>query len=156
MLVLGQEQDHRGGGYSPQESFVGQLTLVNVWAELLSPGQILRTFTRCDRYIGSLVGWPDFQWGIKGQVEVSARLCVSATSAFVLHCCTNTEGKNHQVKLSLLLDCIYIDLTDFFGTTVKYGFACLLHTISISTHTRKRSTQKLGRGAEMNGCQSEE
>lgn len=74
MLVLGQEQDHRGGGYSPQESFVGQVTLVNVWAELLPPDQIFRTFTRCDRYIGSLVGWPDFQWGIKGQVVVSARL----------------------------------------------------------------------------------
>ncbi|XP_050712143.1 sushi, von Willebrand factor type A, EGF and pentraxin domain-containing protein 1-like isoform X3 [Eriocheir sinensis] len=68
MLVVGQEQDHRGGGYSPQESFVGQVTLVNVWAELLPPDQIFRTFTRCDRYIGSLVGWPDFQWGIKGQV----------------------------------------------------------------------------------------
>lgn len=77
MLVLGQEQDHRGGGYSPQESFVGQMTLVNVWAELLPPDQIFRTFTRCDRYVGSLVGWPDFQWGIKGQVMVGVRLVFS-------------------------------------------------------------------------------
>lgn len=76
MVVLGQEQDQRGGKYSPQESFVGQLTLVNLWAETLSPGQILQIYTRCDRYVGSLVGWPDFQWGIKGQVGVSVKICI--------------------------------------------------------------------------------
>ncbi|XP_063877551.1 sushi, von Willebrand factor type A, EGF and pentraxin domain-containing protein 1-like isoform X4 [Scylla paramamosain] len=68
VLVLGQEQDQRGGGYSPQESFVGQVTQVNLWAEVLPYHQVRHIFHQCERYVGSVVGWPDFQWGIKGQV----------------------------------------------------------------------------------------
>ena len=27
-------------------------------------------FCRCDRYVGSLLGWPDFQEGLRGEVQV--------------------------------------------------------------------------------------
>ncbi|KAG7158260.1 Sushi, von Willebrand factor type A, EGF and pentraxin domain-containing protein 1-like 3 [Homarus americanus] len=70
ILVLGQEQDQRGGNYNPQESFIGDMTLLNVWEEVLTPAQVEAIFTRCDRYMGTVLGWPDFQAGIKGQITV--------------------------------------------------------------------------------------
>ncbi|XP_071546933.1 sushi, von Willebrand factor type A, EGF and pentraxin domain-containing protein 1-like isoform X1 [Panulirus ornatus] len=71
-LVLGQEQDHRGGSYSPQESFIGEMTHVNFWDEVLSQAYIETAFSRCDRYVGTIIGWPDFQAGIKGHVTVKS------------------------------------------------------------------------------------
>ncbi|KAK8726504.1 hypothetical protein OTU49_010282 [Cherax quadricarinatus] len=71
-LVLGQEQDQRGGSYSPQESFIGEMTLVNVWSEELNPSNVEAIFSQCDRYVGSTLGWPDFQPGIKGQITVKS------------------------------------------------------------------------------------
>ena len=93
MVVLGQEQDQRGGGYSPQESFVGQLAQVNVWDEVLPYDQVLHTFNRCDRYVGSLVGWPDFKKGIKGQVVVSTRLSVRSSDKWRMTSQISIESK---------------------------------------------------------------
>ena len=39
-LVLGQEQDSVGGGFSEEESFQGMLSNVNVWDHVLDSAQI--------------------------------------------------------------------------------------------------------------------
>ncbi|KAG7270324.1 hypothetical protein CRUP_007025 [Coryphaenoides rupestris] len=38
-LVLGQDQDRRGEGFNPVESFVGSLSQLNIWDRVLSPQQ---------------------------------------------------------------------------------------------------------------------
>lgn len=71
LVVLGQEQDQRGGGYSPQESFVGHMTLVNIWGEQLSAARVHHLYTLCERYVGSVRAWPDFKASVRGQITVS-------------------------------------------------------------------------------------
>ncbi|XP_068228821.1 sushi, von Willebrand factor type A, EGF and pentraxin domain-containing protein 1-like isoform X2 [Palaemon carinicauda] len=71
-VVLGQEQDKRAGGYSPQESFIGELTRLDIWDEYLSPEFISETFVQCNRYVGNILGWPDVQAGLKGQVMIKS------------------------------------------------------------------------------------
>lgn len=39
-LVLGQEQDQRGEGFNPAESFVGSISQLNIWDYILSPEQV--------------------------------------------------------------------------------------------------------------------
>lgn len=39
-LVLAQEQDQRGEGFNPAESFVGSLSQLNIWDYPLSPEQV--------------------------------------------------------------------------------------------------------------------
>ncbi|XP_042878589.1 sushi, von Willebrand factor type A, EGF and pentraxin domain-containing protein 1-like isoform X2 [Penaeus japonicus] len=92
-LVLGQEQDQRGGSYSPQESFRGEITLVNLWAKELSLIDVLRTFSRCDRYVGDVTGWPDFQAGIKGQVKTKP-------STFCHGCGVPSKPSDGQVRVN--------------------------------------------------------
>ncbi|OXB54309.1 hypothetical protein ASZ78_008305 [Callipepla squamata] len=38
-LVLGQEQDQKGEGFNPAESFVGSISQLNIWDHVLSPQQ---------------------------------------------------------------------------------------------------------------------
>ena len=70
-LVLGQEQDRRGGKYSPQEAFIGEITLLNIWGQVLDEPRIIALHSQCDRYVGDVKGWPDFLSGIKGTIKVS-------------------------------------------------------------------------------------
>ncbi|KAK4305073.1 hypothetical protein Pmani_023017 [Petrolisthes manimaculis] len=84
VMVLGQEQDHRGGGYSPQESFVGHMTLANLWGERLSAARVHHIYTQCERYVGNVRAWPDFKAGIRGQITVkTSTFCRGCGVAFV-------------------------------------------------------------------------
>lgn len=39
-LVLGQDQDQRGEGFNPVESFVGSLSQLHIWDRVLDPQQV--------------------------------------------------------------------------------------------------------------------
>lgn len=39
-LVLGQDQDLRGEGFNPVESFVGSMSQLNIWDRVLTPQQV--------------------------------------------------------------------------------------------------------------------
>lgn len=39
-LVLGQDQDQRGDGFNPVESFVGTVSQLNIWNYVLTPQQV--------------------------------------------------------------------------------------------------------------------
>ena len=68
VLVLGQEQDKVGGGFSNAESFVGNISLFNIWDRKLSAKAITDMADSCTEYDGSLKAWPDFLAGIHGDV----------------------------------------------------------------------------------------
>ena len=39
-MVLGQDQDQRGEGFNPVESFVGSISQLNIWDRVLTPQQV--------------------------------------------------------------------------------------------------------------------
>ena len=74
VFVIGQEQDRQGGKYSPQEAFAGEITLLNVWSEVLPESKVLTLHSECQRYVGDVKGWPDFMAGLKGNIKVNIEI----------------------------------------------------------------------------------
>ncbi|XP_035375850.1 sushi, von Willebrand factor type A, EGF and pentraxin domain-containing protein 1 isoform X3 [Electrophorus electricus] len=74
-LVLGQDQDQRGEGFNPVESFVGSLSQLNIWNYVLSPQQIRSLATSCpsDLQKGNVFAWPDFLHGVTGRVKINPK-----------------------------------------------------------------------------------
>jgi len=68
MLVVGQEQDVRGGQFSSSESYVGQLHGLNVWNYTLSSSEIQQLASSCG-YLGNAMAWPDLLAGTSGHVQ---------------------------------------------------------------------------------------
>ncbi|GFT70691.1 sushi, von Willebrand factor type A, EGF and pentraxin domain-containing protein 1 [Nephila pilipes] len=69
-LVIGQEQDAVGGGFSPVETFTGNITRVNMWNSYFSKSNITRLCSLDDDIPGKVVAWPDFLPGVKGNVNI--------------------------------------------------------------------------------------
>ncbi|XP_076997754.1 sushi, von Willebrand factor type A, EGF and pentraxin domain-containing protein 1 isoform X2 [Tamandua tetradactyla] len=73
-LVLGQEQDKKGEGFNPAESFVGSISQLNLWDYVLSPQQVKSLATSCPEELrkGNVLAWPDFLSGIVGKVNIDS------------------------------------------------------------------------------------
>ncbi|KAG7461968.1 hypothetical protein MATL_G00196770 [Megalops atlanticus] len=74
-LVLGQDQDQKGEGFNPVESFVGSISQLNIWNYVLTPQQIKALATSCpkDVFRGNVLAWPDFLRGTMGRVKISEK-----------------------------------------------------------------------------------
>uniref|UniRef100_A0A8C4ZWE3 Sushi, von Willebrand factor type A, EGF and pentraxin domain-containing protein 1 n=1 Tax=Gadus morhua TaxID=8049 RepID=A0A8C4ZWE3_GADMO len=75
-LVLGQDQDSRGEGFNPVESFVGSLSQLNIWDRVLSPqqvGSVLASSCPASHvtHRGNVLAWPDFLNGQMGRVKTT-------------------------------------------------------------------------------------
>ena len=70
LVVLGQEQDERGGGFSAAESFQGQMTRLDMWGHVLTQEEVVRLAASCRPHHGNLLAWPDVQGGLRGQLKV--------------------------------------------------------------------------------------
>ena len=70
LVVLGQEQDERGGGFSAAESFQGQMTRLDMWGHVLTQEEVVGLAANCDPYHGNLLAWPDVHGGLRGQLKV--------------------------------------------------------------------------------------
>ena len=68
-LVLGQEQDSIGGRFEASQSFIGELTDVNIWDHAIKEHEIKRMSKSCLTGVGNLFQWPDFKSHIKGSVK---------------------------------------------------------------------------------------
>lgn len=62
--MVGQEQD--SDGFSSSESFIGQLTRLNVWSMELPLTTIDEMRVSCDAGNGDVIAWPDIQSGMRG------------------------------------------------------------------------------------------
>ena len=72
LVVLGQEQDEKGGQFSVVESFQGQITRLDVWRHVLTQEEVLRLVTSCHPYFGNLLAWTDVLEGLRGHIQVRA------------------------------------------------------------------------------------
>ena len=69
-VVLGQEQDSVGGGFDSRQSFIGEISGVNVWDHVISSDDISRMSKACTAEEGNVITWSDFRSGIRGNVQV--------------------------------------------------------------------------------------
>lgn len=109
-LVLGQDQDQRGDGFNPVESFVGSISQLNIWDRVLTPQQIKVLSSSCPAsqvtHRGNVLAWPDFLNGVVGRVKVNQNSifcadCPKLESAVPhLHVSTVELSPGAQVQLS--------------------------------------------------------
>ncbi|KXJ15390.1 Neuronal pentraxin-2 [Exaiptasia diaphana] len=71
-LIIGQEQDKVGGGFDISQSFVGELTEINIWNRVLGPKEIsAMSKNREIAASGNVLTWSDVISGTKhGQVQI--------------------------------------------------------------------------------------
>ncbi|XP_015748811.1 PREDICTED: neuronal pentraxin-2-like isoform X1 [Acropora digitifera] len=70
ILTIGQEQDAFGGRFDSTQSYIGELTGLNIWNRVLSPNEIANMSKSCHLEEGNVKKWSDFKVGIRGNVRV--------------------------------------------------------------------------------------
>lgn len=74
-LVLGQDQDSVGGSFDASQSFIGEMTGVNIWDHTVKDQEITRMSKSCLTGVGNVYQWRDFEAHIKGSVEITKPSC---------------------------------------------------------------------------------
>ncbi|PFX33547.1 neuronal pentraxin-2-like [Stylophora pistillata] len=74
-LVLGQEQDSVGGSFEVSQSFIGEMTGVNIWDHVIKDQDIARMSKSCLTGVGNVFQWRDFKAHIKGSVKITKPSC---------------------------------------------------------------------------------
>lgn len=71
-LVIGQDQDKVGGAFDPRQSWIGEVSGINVWGVVLSESDIVAQYHHCHVTLGSVVMWPKLyaKESLHGNVEV--------------------------------------------------------------------------------------
>ena len=70
-FILGQDQDEYGGGFEQEQSFLGQMSGVNVWNKVLTADEILHMSKNCSFGVGNYLRWSDFVTGLHGDVSIT-------------------------------------------------------------------------------------
>ena len=65
-LVLGQDQDSLGGVFQGFQSFLGEMTGVNIWDHVIEEQEI----TSCQAKVGNVFQWRYFKNHLKGSVKI--------------------------------------------------------------------------------------
>ncbi|KAL3867863.1 hypothetical protein ACJMK2_040709 [Sinanodonta woodiana] len=86
-FIIGQEQDSLGGDFSSVESFIGQLTQLNMWDYELPLTEIESLRFSCKKKLGNVIAWSDVTSAMKGSLSDSpAEFCkecpIPSTPAF--------------------------------------------------------------------------
>ncbi|XP_047126957.1 sushi, von Willebrand factor type A, EGF and pentraxin domain-containing protein 1 isoform X1 [Hydra vulgaris] len=68
IFIIGEEQDEFGAGFTPAESFYGDLSQLNVWDYQLEEKEVYNMATKCFHAIGNVIAWSDFNSQSHGAV----------------------------------------------------------------------------------------
>ncbi|KXJ27925.1 Neuronal pentraxin-2 [Exaiptasia diaphana] len=76
-LIIGQEQDRVGGGFVESQSYVGEMTEINIWNRVLWEIEIAEMSKTCTSDApGKVLTWDDVKAGIRhGEVAIVPSLC---------------------------------------------------------------------------------
>ena len=74
-LVLGQKQDALGGGFQKHQSFIGEMTGVNIWSRVLDEQEIATLSKSCFVEEGSVFKRSDFKNHTRGAVQLVSTSC---------------------------------------------------------------------------------
>ena len=69
VLVLGEEQDRDGGRFALHQTFIGEMTNVNMWSRALSSQEISRMSRSCATGEGDVMKWTDVRGHYQGRVK---------------------------------------------------------------------------------------
>nr|XP_050859532.1 sushi, von Willebrand factor type A, EGF and pentraxin domain-containing protein 1-like isoform X2 [Vespula vulgaris] len=69
-FIIGQEQDRMGGGFSESESFVGNITLLDIWDSTFTNDYIMHLYRTCEKYYGTLFTWSHILEHIYGDIMI--------------------------------------------------------------------------------------
>ena len=72
---LGQDQDSLEGGFDDHQSFVGEMTGVNIWSNVLSGQEIADMSGSCLAGEGNVYKWSDFRSHLRGEINVITGSC---------------------------------------------------------------------------------
>ena len=75
VLVLGQDQDSLGGGFEEEDSFIGEMTDVNIWDHVIKDQEIMRMSKSCLTGVGNVFQWRDFKAHVKDSVKIIKPSC---------------------------------------------------------------------------------
>ena len=56
-VVVGQDQGNVGGDFDPEQSWIGEVSGMNVWGVVLSEGDVVTEYHDCHVFSGSVVRW---------------------------------------------------------------------------------------------------
>ena len=73
VLILGQEQDELGGSFNTEESFIGDVSQMNIFDKVLSANDIYNLAYSCDYVKGNVAAWGDFREQLFGEYHVTDR-----------------------------------------------------------------------------------
>ena len=73
--MLGQEQDSEGGTFDATQSFIGEMTGVNIWNHVIKDQEIMRMSQSCLIGVGNVFKWRDFKAHVKGSVKIVKPSC---------------------------------------------------------------------------------
>ncbi|XP_011690241.1 PREDICTED: sushi, von Willebrand factor type A, EGF and pentraxin domain-containing protein 1-like [Wasmannia auropunctata] len=71
-LVVGQEQDRLGGGFSESEAFLGRLSSLDIWDVVLNESDVTKLWISCEKYHGNLVAWAQMRQYVHGDIAILA------------------------------------------------------------------------------------
>ncbi|XP_078661576.1 polycystin-1-like protein 2 [Branchiostoma floridae x Branchiostoma belcheri] len=86
--ILGQDQDVVGGGFDADQSFIGELSEVNLWDRVLSPAEIAADCS----YHGNVIDWDTTNITVFGQASRAEYQCVHVTTRLVFGNCDPNAG----------------------------------------------------------------
>ena len=75
ILVLGQEQDSAGREFEAYQSFLGEMTGVNIWDHVIEGQQIKKMAKSCLTGAGNVFQWRDFKRHLRGSVKIIEPSC---------------------------------------------------------------------------------
>ena len=71
VLILGQEQDELGGGFNTEENFIGDVSQMHIFDNVLSATDIYNLAYSCDHVKGNVASWGDFREQLDGEYHVT-------------------------------------------------------------------------------------
>ncbi|KAI8481571.1 hypothetical protein Bbelb_406710 [Branchiostoma belcheri] len=108
--ILGQDQDEVGGGFQEQQSFIGELSEVNLWDRVLSPAEIAADCS----YHGNVIDWDTTNIAVFGQASKAEYqcamnhcqpdpcvygTCISGPDNFTCTCDEGYEGETCSISI---------------------------------------------------------
>ena len=77
VLVLGHDQDSIGGRIQASQSFIGEMTGINIWDHVITDQEIMRISKFCLTWVGNVFQWRDFKANLKGSMQIIKPSCQS-------------------------------------------------------------------------------
>ncbi|XP_060566363.1 sushi, von Willebrand factor type A, EGF and pentraxin domain-containing protein 1-like isoform X2 [Ruditapes philippinarum] len=103
-FIIGQEQDIIGGGFASAESFIGQISQLNMWSRSLSLRDIESLRQNCSSLMGDVIAWKD--------VSVKSKRFVTVTTVEFCKACPQLDDIDNGIVT-------YTDITP--GSEASYS-----------------------------------